>query len=52
MGQTPSYADFILVTMFKWFQRIDNAFYERAVGHDEALRKQYESCEQWMQKDD
>ncbi|KAL9059338.1 MAG: hypothetical protein Q9162_001207 [Coniocarpon cinnabarinum] len=51
MGQTPSYADFILVSCIKWFQRIDDRFFQKAVSHDEIFRKQFDACQKWMERD-
>ena len=52
MGETVSYADFIFVTMLKWFQRVDQSIYDRAASHDEAFSKLFKACEKWMQRED
>ena len=51
MGDSPSYADFIFVSLLKWFQRIDPSIYERAVSHDPAFMKLFDACQPWMEKD-
>lgn len=47
-----SYADFVIVSILHWMKRLDERFYERAVGIEPALKHVYEASKQWLERDD
>ncbi|CAI6248900.1 unnamed protein product [Periconia digitata] len=52
LGQTVSYADFILVSFLHFVKRIDENVYQRYLDFDPAFATVYEACRQWLVKDD
>jgi len=52
MGETVSYADFVLVSAIHFFKRVDESYFERFVGSDDAFGKLYEACGKWLERDD
>lgn len=51
LGDTVSYADFVVVGMLQFAKRIDEALYERAVTVEPALKALYEASERWLERD-
>jgi glutathione S-transferase len=51
MGDTPSYADILLVTFFQWLKSVDEKDWDRAIalGKNGVFRRLWDSCEQWLQ---
>lgn len=52
LGETVSYADFILVGALHFFKRLGERVYERFVEMEPALRRLYEASGQWLYRDD
>jgi len=54
MGQTPSYADFIITGFFKTAEKVDQDgdLFGRLMKFDEAFPKHYEACRKWTERDD
>jgi len=58
-GEDPSleecqscHADFIWAVMVHFVWRYSEGEWERMMGFDEILRKQYEACKLWLERDD
>ncbi|KAF1841199.1 uncharacterized protein K460DRAFT_322182 [Cucurbitaria berberidis CBS 394.84] len=52
LGETVSYADFILVGLFQMVSRINGDIFPRFLALDPAFPKLYEASKQWLEKDD
>jgi hypothetical protein len=54
MGETVSYADFIVVGFFQFLKRIsyDDDIVGRALQIDPSFLVLYEACPQWLKRDD
>jgi len=52
LGQEASYADFLWVSFVMFVRRATEEGFQRIVGVDEVLRKQFEACRPWMERDD
>lgn len=52
MGNTVSYADFILVSALHFTKVLGQDFYDRVVAHDKALDDLYKACAKWLERDD
>ncbi|EMC92108.1 hypothetical protein BAUCODRAFT_276412 [Baudoinia panamericana UAMH 10762] len=54
MGKTVSYADFILVGLWRFVELLDEDgdMFGRGMNFDEAFPKHYEACKQWIKRDD
>jgi glutathione S-transferase len=50
LGDTPSYADFILASLFQWFKTTDEQGFERlmALGKEDSFRHLWNACEKWL----
>jgi len=51
MGKNPSYADFMIVGMLRFFKVIDESIYERVTQTEPKCSKLYEACSQWLERD-
>ncbi|KAK7179214.1 uncharacterized protein CC84DRAFT_1191760 [Paraphaeosphaeria sporulosa] len=51
LGETVSYADFILVSMFHFVERFDEQAYQRLMSFDPAFSKVYEAAREWFVRD-
>ena len=51
-GKEPCYADFIWVGFVHFVRRASESEWERMMGVDEGLRRQYEACKPWLERDD
>jgi glutathione S-transferase len=54
MGQTVSYAGFILVGFLQFLKRLshDNDLFNRVVQVDQSFLVLYEACAEWLKRDD
>lgn len=52
LGKEPSWADFIWAGFLIFAKRADEEIWERCVGVDEVLKKQFEACKPWVEKND
>jgi len=52
LGETVSYADFILVSMLHFVKRANEDVYKKLMALDDALPKIYEASKQWLEKED
>jgi len=52
LGKEACYADFIWAGFVRFVRRVSVDEFEKLVGVDEVLRRQYEACEKWMERDD
>jgi len=53
MGETVSYADFIIVSFLQFFRVIDEKLlFDHVVEIEPALRKLYDASRQWLERDD
>jgi len=52
MGDTPSYADFVIVGMIHFFKVVDEDIYNRVVKAEPEFGKLYDACKQWLDRDD
>ena len=51
-GREPCYTDFIWVGFVYFVRRASESEWERMMEVDEVLRKQYEACKPWLERDD
>lgn len=51
LGETVSYADFVVVGALHFLKRIDTRYYDRIVAIEPAFNKLYEACERWLERD-
>lgn len=52
MGETVSYADFIVAGWLRFYERANGETFRRVVGRDEAFGRLYEACGGWLERDD
>jgi len=52
LGAEPCYADFIWAGFVQFVRRSKEDSFEKLIGVDEVLRKQYEACGKWLERDD
>lgn len=52
LGQTPSYADFLIVGFLEWCRCVKGGNFERVVGIDPALQDVYDACRPWLERND
>lgn len=52
MNALASYADFVIVGMLHFFNRVDEAIFERVVKTEPECGKLYDACKQWLERDD
>jgi len=52
LGKEACYADFVWVSFVHFVRRASEERYERLIGVDQVLKKHYEACGKWMEKDD
>lgn len=50
MGDTPSYADFVIVGMLQFFKEVDEDIYERLVKTEPEFGKLYDVCRHWLER--
>jgi len=51
-GSTPSHADFVTVGFMHCLKRVDEGVFERFVGLEQELKKLYDACAKWLERDD
>ncbi|KAF2491132.1 hypothetical protein BU16DRAFT_621782 [Lophium mytilinum] len=51
-GTTPSYADFVTVGFLQCVKRADESVFEKLVGLEQELKKLYDACGKWLERDD
>jgi len=51
LGKKPCYADFIWVGFVQFVRRASEEAFERVVVYEE-IKKQYDGCQKWMERDD
>lgn len=53
-GDEVSYTDFRILSILLFIKRIDQDDFERLMGHPKSLplKRQFEACIKWMEKDD
>ncbi|KAL7944093.1 hypothetical protein V8C42DRAFT_358770 [Trichoderma barbatum] len=52
LGQTPSYADFIIVAFLEWCRCLQGGIFERIVGNEKSYHDLYMACRPWLQRND
>ncbi|KAL1791839.1 hypothetical protein ACET3X_009590 [Alternaria dauci] len=52
LGQTVSYADFILVSMLHFIRRINEDYFRRVLALDDTFPNVFEASKQWLEKED
>lgn len=53
LGKTPSYADFILAGFWAFAKKLDKGdMFERGMSYDEAIRKHWDACQKFLERDD
>ncbi|KAL8811263.1 MAG: hypothetical protein Q9223_007566 [Gallowayella weberi] len=52
LGETVSYADFVLVSAMQYLKRLGEGLYERFVQIEPAFGRLYEASKQWLERDD
>ena len=52
LGQTVSYADFVIVGLLHFFRRVGEDVYQRAVAVEPLLAELYEASKPWLVRDD
>lgn len=52
MGQTPSYADLVIVSMFRFVERLGGDDFEKLMSFDRGFGTLYQACEKWLERDD
>ncbi|KAL8680962.1 MAG: hypothetical protein Q9186_002862 [Xanthomendoza sp. 1 TL-2023] len=52
LGETVSYADFVLVSAMQYLTRLGGGLYERFVQIEPAFGRLYEASKQWLERDD
>lgn len=52
MGQTPSYADFVVVGFFQFLKRLGDDLFDRVMAYDRSFPNLYQACEPWFKRDD
>ena len=50
LGNTPSYADFIIVAFLEWCRVLQAGIFERIVGIDAAFQDVYDACGPWLER--
>jgi hypothetical protein len=51
-GYLASYADFVTVGFMHCVKRTDESVFERIVGLEPELKKLYDACGKWLERDD
>jgi len=51
-GSNPSYADFVTVAFLHCVKRADESVFKRIVGLESELKKLYDACAKWLERDD
>ena len=51
-GATPSYADFVVVGLLTFIERVAGQWFGRVLAVDERLRILYEAAKPWLERDD
>jgi glutathione S-transferase len=51
LGETVSYADFMLVSMLHCARRVNEDVFKRILGLDEAFGRVYEACGPWLERE-
>ena len=52
IGDTVSYADFVIVGFLQFCKRIDQSYYDRVVEVDPAFGRLYDASKEWLARDD
>ncbi|RYN35847.1 hypothetical protein AA0112_g4820 [Alternaria arborescens] len=52
LGQTVSYADFILVSMMHFIKRVSEDHFKKLMSLDDAFPKLFEASKQWLERED
>ena len=52
LGDTVSYADFVVVGGLDFFRRVDDGLFTRIVAMDPSLEKVYDACREWRARND
>lgn len=52
MGDTVSYADFVLVSAMRFFGRCDQGYLDKFLAADPAFKAVYEASAKWLERDD
>ena len=52
LGSRVSYADFVVVAALEGLRRVGKDVFERAVANREGLKRVWESCGEWLKRDD
>ena len=51
-GYLASYADFVTVGFMHCVKRVDESVFERIIGLEPELKKLYDACGKWLERDD
>jgi glutathione S-transferase len=52
LGDTPSYADFLIVGFLEWCRCLQGGIFERIVGIDSAFQDVYDACKPCLERND
>jgi glutathione S-transferase len=52
LGNTPSYADFLIVAFLEWCRCLRGNIFERMIGLDPVFGNVYDACEVWLRRKD
>ncbi|KAI9719512.1 MAG: hypothetical protein M1828_006219 [Chrysothrix sp. TS-e1954] len=51
LGETPSYADFVVMGLMQFARRLNESDFKRLVDHDPAFMRLYDACAKWLEPD-
>ena len=51
-GYLASYADFVTVSFMHCIKRVDESVFERIFGLEPELKRLYDACGKWLERDD
>ena len=52
LGEEVSYADFVMVGYLQMVRRVDEELFARIGAEGPALKRLYEACAVWLERDD
>ena len=52
LGETPSYADFLIVGILEWCKNVEGGVFQRIFGIDKAFLELHDACKPWLERND